>query len=111
MSFYKPRKGSKYWMINSRFEVKQTEHTGSEKSRKRIAVGNVFKTEKEAKHFRAVVMGQARSVSEGRYIYMYKPFRLMVGTAIFEKTDNYRYLTVWQTLKYMLTGKLKEAKK
>lgn len=107
---YKPRKGSNYWMVNSRFEVRQTTHSGGEKSLKRIDVGNCFKSEKEATHFRKVIMGQARSVSEGRYIYMYKPFRLMVGTAVFEKTYNYKYLNVWQTFKYMLTGKLKEGK-
>lgn len=53
---YKPPKGRNYWMINSRFEIKQTTHTGSEKSKKRIAAGNSFKTHKDAKQFRAAVI-------------------------------------------------------
>lgn len=48
---WKPKKGQSYWMINSRFEVRETTHTGSNKSTKRIEAGNYFKTAKEAKAF------------------------------------------------------------
>lgn len=53
---YKPRRGGKYWMINSRFEVRQTENTGSDKSRKRIQVGNSFKTKEDAEQFKLQLM-------------------------------------------------------
>lgn len=55
MRTYKPRKGSAYWMINSRFEVKETTNTGSKKSLKRINVGNCFKTKQEANAFAYLV--------------------------------------------------------
>lgn len=56
---YKPPKGKEYWMINSRMEVKQTVHTGSERSKKRIEAGNCFKTAKEARQFKALVQGKS----------------------------------------------------
>lgn len=46
-----PKKGQSYWMINSRFEVKETTHTGSEKSKKRIAAGNYFSRKQDANAF------------------------------------------------------------
>lgn len=49
---YKPKKGSSYFMVNSRFQVKQTENTGSQKSADRIAAGNAFRTHAEAEQFR-----------------------------------------------------------
>lgn len=58
MSF-KPRKGQAYFMLNSRFEVKQTENTGSKKAADRIKVGNAFKTADEAMKFRLYVMKMA----------------------------------------------------
>ena len=48
---YKPKKGKSYWMINSRFEVRETTNSGSAKSLKRIEVGNCFRTAKEARAF------------------------------------------------------------
>lgn len=57
---FKPRKGQKYFMINSRFDVKQTENTGSQKAQDRIAVGNCFKTENEAKAFSYLVKQGAK---------------------------------------------------
>lgn len=51
MNTYKPRKGSHYYMINSRFEVRQAQHIGSAKSNARIAAGNCFKTKMEAHTF------------------------------------------------------------
>ena len=53
---YKPKKGKAYFMLNSRFEVKQTENTGSKKALDRIKVGNCFKTADEAMKFRLYVM-------------------------------------------------------
>lgn len=61
---YKPQKGSNYWMINSRFEVKHTTNTGSKKALDRIKVGNCFKTKKQAQIFRALVMDQAQFVTK-----------------------------------------------
>ena len=55
MKRYKPRVGKSYFMINSRFEIKYTVHTGSEKSRKRIEAGNCFKTREQARAFRAMI--------------------------------------------------------
>lgn len=48
---FQPKKGQKYWLINSRWEVKLGQHNGSNKSKGRIAAGNAFKTHKEAQHF------------------------------------------------------------
>lgn len=48
---FKPRKNQHYFMINSRFEVKDTQNTGSKKAKDRIAVGNCFKTKQEATEF------------------------------------------------------------
>lgn len=56
---YKPRKGSVYWLVNSRLEVKQTTHGGSERSQKRIDAGNCFKTAKEARQFKSIIQGKA----------------------------------------------------
>lgn len=56
---YKPRKGSAYWMVNSRLEVKETVHTGSDRSKKRIDAGNCFKTAKEARQFKSLVQGKS----------------------------------------------------
>lgn len=57
---YKPKKGKSYFMINSRFEVKQTENTGSKKATDRIAVGNCFKTKGEAHAFAYLVKQGAK---------------------------------------------------
>ena len=57
---FKPRKGQHYFMINSRFEVKETTNTGSKKALDRIKVGNAFKTAEEAMKFRLYVMGLAQ---------------------------------------------------
>lgn len=46
-----PKKGQPYWMLNSRWEVRQSENTGSSKSRGRVAAGNYFKTKEEAEEF------------------------------------------------------------
>lgn len=53
---YQPSHGDNYWMINSRGEIKQSIHTGSSKSQKRIAFGNAFKTRKEARAFKQYVL-------------------------------------------------------
>lgn len=55
MKKFKPKIGNAYFMINSRFEIKQTFHTGSEKSKKRIEVGNCFKTRGQANAFRSII--------------------------------------------------------
>lgn len=55
MSF-KPRRGQTYFMLNSRFEVKETQNTGSQKARDRIKVGNCFKTAEQAMKFRLYVL-------------------------------------------------------
>lgn len=60
---FKPRKGQNYWMINSRFEVRETTHTGSSKSNKRIEAGNYFKTKSEASAFRYLV----KELAKGNY--------------------------------------------
>jgi hypothetical protein len=56
---YKPAAGDVYYMLNSRFEVKQTTNTGSGKSSKRISVGNCFKTAAEAEDFRRYVLSRS----------------------------------------------------
>lgn len=53
---YKPPVGQQYFMLNSRFEVKQTENTGSPKAAGRIGVGNSFKTAAEAEEFRLFIL-------------------------------------------------------
>lgn len=53
---YRPRKGKPYWMVNSRMEVRETFNTGSERSQKRIDVGNCFKTAQEARQFRKSIV-------------------------------------------------------
>lgn len=45
---FKPKKGQKYYMINSRLEVRQSEYTGSKKAKKRVVAGNAFKEVSEA---------------------------------------------------------------
>lgn len=55
MSF-RPEAGQVYFMVNSRFEVKQTTNNGSGKSSKRISVGNCFKTQAEAEEFRLFIL-------------------------------------------------------
>jgi hypothetical protein len=67
---YKPGRGKSYWMLNSRFEIKQTENTGSEKSAKRIRVGNAFQSQDEAEQFRKYVMDLAQ---HGYYRNVPKP--------------------------------------
>lgn len=59
----KPRKAQTYYMINSRFEVKQVTHTGSQKQADRIAAGNYFKTKTEANAFCYLV----RELAKGNY--------------------------------------------
>lgn len=49
---FKPRKGQKFWMLNSRFEIKETVNTGSTKSKGRIRAGNCFKTKTEVAEFK-----------------------------------------------------------
>lgn len=46
-----PKEGQSYFMINSRFKVRQTTHTGSKKSNERIEAGNYFKTQAQANAF------------------------------------------------------------
>lgn len=53
---YKPTTGRNYWMINSRFEIRETTNTGSSKSKKRIKAGNCFRTKADAERFRAAVV-------------------------------------------------------
>lgn len=53
---FKPRKNQRYFMINSRFEVKETQNTGSTKAKGRIAAGNCFKTKQEATEFANTVL-------------------------------------------------------
>lgn len=55
MSFL-PLPGQKFWMLNSRFEVTATQYTKSEKSRKRVEMGNCFETEEQAIKFRDYVL-------------------------------------------------------
>lgn len=62
---YKPKVNQNYWMINSRFEVKQTINTGKQKSLKRIEVGNAFETREQAQAFRHMVYKAARGEFEG----------------------------------------------
>lgn len=62
---YKPRIGKSYFMINSRFEVKETTNTGSVKSQKRIDAGNCFKTKTEANAFAYLVREGAKGVFTG----------------------------------------------
>lgn len=50
LKFY-PKKNQVYYMINSRWEVKETLHTGSKKSKARISAGNCFKTKTQANYF------------------------------------------------------------
>lgn len=61
----KPKKGQGYYMINSRFEVKYTDHTGSLKSQKRIDAGNCFKKRSEAKAFAYLVKELAKGNMTG----------------------------------------------
>jgi len=51
-----PEKGEHFYMLNSRFDVIQTVNSGSEKSKKRIAVGNWFWTKEDAEGFRNHVL-------------------------------------------------------
>lgn len=44
-----------YFMINSRWEVKEAPMTNSKKAKGRFAVGNKFKTKKEAEEFAQAV--------------------------------------------------------
>ncbi len=53
---YKPTNGRNYWMINSRFEIRETTNTGSNKSKARIKAGNCFRTHKDAVRFRKAVL-------------------------------------------------------
>lgn len=57
---WKPKKGDTYYMINSRFQVKQCEHTGSNKQNDRIAAGNYFKEKSEANAFAYLVKELAK---------------------------------------------------
>lgn len=59
---YKPKKNQPYWMINSRWEVKQGVANGSNKSNGRIAVGNCFRTKEEAQAFQARMTGNRSPV-------------------------------------------------
>lgn len=61
---YKPKQGKNYWMINSRFEIRETTHSGGAKSLKRIEVGNCFKTAKEARQFKSLVVGKALDIQK-----------------------------------------------
>lgn len=56
----KPKIGQTYWMINSRFEVKETTNTGSQKAQDRIAAGNYFKSRAQAYNFANLVRGVAQ---------------------------------------------------
>lgn len=56
MSAFKPKKGEKYYMLNSRFEIKHPEYTGSEKAKRRVGAGNSFATLSEVYGFRAKIM-------------------------------------------------------
>lgn len=51
MKKFRPKLDQTYWMLNSRWEVKQTELTGSCKSIGRVEAGNCFKTKQEAQEF------------------------------------------------------------
>lgn len=51
MKRFQPKKNENYWMINSRWEIKQSVNTGSKKFDGRVRAGNCFATEKEAKDF------------------------------------------------------------
>ena len=65
---YKPTTGRNYWMINSRFEIRETTHTGSNKSKQRIKAGNCFRTEKDARRFRkAVIDGSVLEVEKAEF--------------------------------------------
>lgn len=61
---WKPKKGQKYYMMNSRFEVKQSEYTGSKKAIDRVAAGNCFKDKTEANAFAYLV----RQAAKGNFI-------------------------------------------
>lgn len=72
---FKPRKNQRYWMVNSRLEVKESFNTGSEKAAKRIAAGNAFKTAKEARAFKRAIEGklvdQQKIVFDKRIAFAY----------------------------------------
>lgn len=52
---FKPKTGHPYWMINSRWEVKQSPNTNSKRSKDRIRVGNCFRTREDAEAYLAVM--------------------------------------------------------
>lgn len=65
---YKPTTGRNYWMINSRFEIRETTHTGSSKSKQRIKAGNCFRTAADARRFKkAVVDGSVIEIEKAGF--------------------------------------------
>lgn len=56
----KPKKGQRYFMVNSRFQVKETTHMGSKKAEDRIEAGNYFKTRSEANAFAYLIKELAK---------------------------------------------------
>ena len=63
MSHFKPQLGQNYWMINSRFKIVQAVHTGSTRSKGRIAAGNAFKTKDETMTLLACIEYGIRAVN------------------------------------------------
>lgn len=51
MKRFQPNKNENYWMINSRWEVKQSVNTGSKKFHDRVKAGNCFQHLEEARTF------------------------------------------------------------
>lgn len=51
MKRFQPKKNEIYWMINSRWEVKQSINTGSKKFHDRVKAGNSFQHLEEARTF------------------------------------------------------------
>lgn len=64
MSKFYPKKGQNYWMINSRFNVAQATHNGSNKSKARIEAGNAFRTQPEAYRFRAGMLSLSKHINK-----------------------------------------------
>lgn len=65
-----PEKGQQFWMLNSRFEVIQTQNSGSEKSLKRIATGNCFETKEAAEEFKQYVLKGTTQIVHPKKIHV-----------------------------------------
>lgn len=84
MKRFQPKKNEIYWMINSRWEIKQSVNTGSKKFDGRVRVGNCFATKEEA----VIFLNDLKMLRNGKIIIPGKN------------------LTVWQRIKFITKGRI-----